>query len=104
MAMAYTIYIRLGREKMKNAEMTYDETVTGELAKIAARQIAARAYEIQGKSGKYIVKSGSPEPMNPMVTTWKCTCPSYQHRGGMCKHITAISNILNDVADEFGYE
>jgi hypothetical protein len=87
-----------------NAEMTYDETVKIELAKIGAREIRPRTFEINGKSGIYTVESRSPEMMNPEITTWSCTCPSYQHRGGMCKHATAIASVMNNVADEFGYE
>lgn len=39
-----------------------------------------------------------------IANLWECDCPASKYRSGMCKHARLIADILNHVADEFGYE
>ena len=41
------------------------------------------------KGAEYTVTYG-PTPGGPYQYGWSCTCPSFKHRGGECKHIKAV--------------
>lgn len=57
-----------------------------------------RGYQVKSESGKiYEVKfcgSGDGDP--EYVGLWECTCPAYKYRDGICKHINAVIDYIDN--------
>ena len=47
---------------------------------------------------------GPTSKATPEVTTWDCTCPAAKYGRGMCKHAKLVCEIVNEHADDMGWE
>ncbi len=59
-------------------------------------------HNVESTSGKnYIVAycgSGDGDP--DYIATWECNCPSYKYGSGICKHIKAVIENIEETDNE----